>query len=78
MALWVRFARALRLPRVFGSAPRSKFGNERTMIKGFVKEAQTNRSFARYANGTQHVDANIQVDISSASVSKQPHDSVQR
>lgn len=78
MALWVRFARVLRLPRVLGTKFRSKFSNERTMIKAFVNEAQTNRVFARYANGTQHVDANIQVDIASTSASAQPHDSVQR
>lgn len=78
MALWVRFARALRLPRVLGGKFRSKFGNERSMIKAFVTEAQTSRVFARYANSAPHVDANIQVDIASASVSAQPHDSVQR
>lgn len=78
MALWIRFARVIRLPRVLGSKFRSKFGNERSMIKAFVKEAQTNRVFARYANSAPHVDANIQVDIASTSASAQPHDSVQR
>ena len=78
MALWIRFARALRLPRVFGSKPHSKFGNERTMIKAFVNEAQTNKVFARYANSTPHVDANIEVDIAATTVSVQPHDSVLR
>lgn len=78
MALWIRFARALRLPGVLGSKPNSKFGNERAAVKAFVNEAQTNRVFARYANSTQHVDANIEVDIASASASHQPHDSVAR
>lgn len=78
MSLWIRFARAIRLPGVLGSRPNSKFGNERKAIVAFVKEAQTNRVYARYANGTPHVDADIEVDIKSASVSHQPHDSVAR
>lgn len=78
MALWIRFARVLRLPRVLGSKFRSKFGNERSAIKTFVTEAQTNRVYARYANSTPHVDANIEVDITSTSASAQPHDSVAR
>jgi len=78
MALWVRFARAIRLPRVLGGKTRSKFGNERAAIKAFVNEAQTNRVFARYANSTPHVDANIEVNLTSASVSAVPHDSVAR
>lgn len=78
MALWVRFARAIRLPRVLGGKFRSAFGNERSMIKAFETEAQTNRVFARYSNSAPHNKANIQVDITSASASAQPHDSVER
>lgn len=78
MALWIRLARAIRLPHVFGSKPRSKFGNERTMIKTFVSEAQGAKVFARYANSTPHVDANIEVNIAATTASVQPHDSVAR
>lgn len=70
---WIRFGRAIRLPHVLGGE--GKFQNERTMIEAFVKEAQGAAVFARYALDCPNNDSDIQVDITSAEVSSQPHDS---
>lgn len=75
-ARWIRFGRALRLPHVLGGE--GKFQNERTAIKAFVAEAQGDAVFARYALDSPNNDSDIQVDITHAAVSSQPHDSVER
>lgn len=72
-ARWVKFGRAIRLPHVLGGD--GKFQNERAAIKAFVAEAQGAAVFARYALDCPNNDGDIQVDITSAEVSAQPHDS---
>lgn len=72
-ARWIKFGRALRLPHVLGGD--GKFQNERLAIQTFVNEAQGAAVFARYALDCPNNDGDIQVDITSAEVSAQPHDS---